>query len=71
MKQETPLPQEDRVAMAKQGTMALKMVVPAILRGAEEMAMLEEELRIMGCHGLMVQPWSIKYKKIVQELQQN
>ena len=56
--------------MAKQGTIALKMVVPVIPKGAEEKAMLEEDLRWMRCHGLMLQPWSVKYKRIVQELQQ-
>ena len=56
--------------MTKQGTIALKMVTPAIPRGAEEKAMLEEDLKQMGCHGLMLRPWSIKYKKIVQELLQ-
>ena len=42
--------------MAKQGTIALKTVVPVISRGAEEKAMLEEDLRRMGYHGLMQQP---------------
>ena len=35
---------------------------------AEEKAMLEEDLSRMGYHGLMLRPWSIKYKRIVQEL---
>ena len=56
--------------MAKQGTIALKIVAPVISIGAEEKTMLEEDLKRMGCHGLMLQPWSIKYEKIVQELQQ-
>ena len=55
--------------MAKQGTISLKMVSPVILRGAEEKAMLEKDLKQMGCHGLMLWPWCIKYEKIVQELQ--
>ena len=59
-----------RTEMVKQGTIALKMVVSVIPRGVEEKAMLEEDLKWMGCHGLMLRPWSIKYKKIVQELQQ-
>ena len=40
--------------MAKQGTIALKMVAPVIPRGAEEKAMLEEDLKQMGCHKLML-----------------
>ena len=31
--------------MAKQGTMALKMVVPVVPKGAEEKVMLEEDLK--------------------------
>ena len=54
--------------MAKQGTVALKMVSPVIPRGAEEKAMLEEDLKRMGCHGLVLRPWCIKYEKIIQEL---
>ena len=61
--------ESSRVDMAKQGTIALKMVAPVIPRGAEEKAMLEEDLKRMGCHGLMLRPWSIKYEKIMQELQ--
>ena len=56
--------------MAKQGSVALKTVVLVIPRGVEEKAMLEGDLRKMGCHGLMQRPWCIKYEKIVQELQQ-
>ena len=51
--------------MAKQGTIALKMVSQVLSRGAEEKAMLEEDLKWMGCHGLMLRPWCIKYEKIV------
>ena len=51
-------------------SVALKMVVPVIPKGVEEKAMLEEDLKRMGCHKLMLRPWSIKYEKIVLELQQ-
>ena len=57
------------VGTAKQGTVALKMVSPTIPKGADEKAMLEEDLTQMGCHDLMMRPWCIKYEKIVQELQ--
>ena len=56
------------VGTAKQGTVALKMVSLVIRKGAEEKAMLEEDLKRMGCHGLMLRPWCIKYEKIVQKL---
>ena len=60
--------ESSRVGMAKQGMITLKMVAPVIPRGAEEKAMLEEDLKRMRCHGLMLRPWSIKYEKIMQEL---
>ena len=62
------LPESFMAGIAKQGTIALKMVSPVIPRGAEEKAMLEEDLMRMGCHGLMLRPWCIKYEKIMQEL---
>ena len=40
-----------RTEMAKQGMIALKMVAPVIPRGAEEKAMLEEDLKQMGAMG--------------------
>ena len=61
-------PESSMAGMAKQGTIALKMVSPVNPRGAEEKTMLKEDLKQMGCHGLMLQPWCIKYEKIVQEL---
>ena len=54
---------------SKQGTVALKMVSPSVPKDVNEKAMLEEDLTRMGCHGLMMRPWCIKYEKIVQELQ--
>ena len=50
---------------AKQGVVALKMVSIVIPKGADEKAMLEEDLTWMGYHGLMTWPWCIKYEKIV------
>ena len=54
--------------MVKLPIVALKVVVPVIPRGAMERAMLEEDLRRMGCHGLMERPWCLKYEKIMAEL---
>ena len=54
--------------MAKLPTVALKAVVPVIPKGEKEQAMLEEDLRLMGCHSLMERPWCLKYEKIVVEL---
>ena len=69
-RKESSATESSRADMAKQGMIALKMVALVIPRGEEEKAMLEEDMKWMGCHGLMLQPWSIKYKKIVQELLQ-
>ena len=57
--------------MAKLPIVALKAVVRIIPRGAKECMMLEEDLRWMGCHGLMERPWCLKYEKIVVELLTN
>ena len=54
--------------MAKLPTIALKLVVPVVPKGAKVWAMLEEDLRQMGCHGLMERLWCHKYEKIVVEL---
>ena len=54
--------------MAKLPTVALKAVIPVILKGTKERAMMEEDLCRIGCHGLMERPWCLKYKKIVAEL---
>ena len=45
-----------KAGMTKQKTITLKMVAPVIPRGAKEKAMLEEDLKRMGCHRLMLQP---------------
>ena len=57
-----------REKMAKLLAMALKAVMLVISRRAKEKAMLEEEIRLMGCHGVMERPWCLKYEKIVVEL---
>ena len=54
--------------MAKLSSVVLKAVVPVVPRGAKERAMLEDDLRQMGCYGLMERPWCFKYEKVVAEL---
>ena len=56
--------------MARQLSVSLKAVVLVIPSGAEEKAMLEKDLRQMGCHRLMEWLWYLKYERIVVELQQ-
>ena len=54
--------------MAKLLAVVLKAVIPVIPRGAKERVMLKEDLGLMDCHGLMEQPWCLKYDKIIAEL---
>ena len=42
--------------MVKVGAMALKAVVPSIPKSAKDRELLEEDLRQIGCHGLMGKP---------------
>ena len=57
-----------REKIVKLPAVALKAVILVIPRGAKERVMLEEDLRRMGCHGLMERPWAFKQDRIVGEL---
>ena len=46
--------------MVKAGAMALKAVVPGIPKSAKDRELLEEDLRRIGCHGLMGKPWRME-----------
>ena len=54
--------------MVKAGTMVLKAMVPGVLGNAKEGKLLEEDLRHIGCHGLMGKPWGLRMEEIVAEL---
>ena len=54
--------------MVKARAMALKAMVPGIPSNAKERELLEEDLRCIGCHGLIGKPWSLRMEEIVAEL---
>ena len=46
----------------------LKPLVPAIPTDDEELRELREDLRIMGCEGLLAQPWDVQDAEVLREL---
>ena len=54
--------------MVKVGVMALKAVVPGISKSVKDRKLLEEDLRQIGCHGLMGKPWGLRMEDLVVEL---
>ena len=54
--------------MVKAGAMALKVVVPGIPKSAKDRELLEEDLRQIGCHGLMGNPWGLHMEDLMVEL---
>ena len=48
---------------------SLKFVALAIPRNDEEKKMLVEDLTKMDCEGLLLEPWALKSKAMVQEVQ--
>ena len=49
---------------------SLKSIVPAIPRNHEEKKLLVEDLTKMGCEGVLLEPWALKSKAMVQEFQE-
>ena len=47
------------IEMVKAGAMALKTVVPGVPKSVKDRELLEEDLRWIGCHGLMGRPWGL------------
>ena len=54
--------------MVKAGAMALKAVVSGIPKSAKNRKLLGEDLRRIGCHGLMGKPWGLRMEDLVVEL---
>ena len=54
--------------MVKAGAMALKAVVSGIPKSAKDRELLEEDLRRIGCHGLMGKPWGLRMEDPVVKL---
>ena len=48
-------------------TVGLQTVAPSIPRDPAEKDQLKEDLKRMGCEGLIVQPWTLKNREMVQE----
>ena len=48
---------------------SLKSVTPVIPEKDEEKLQLVEDLAKMGCEGLLLEPWALKSKSMVQEFQ--
>ena len=46
---------------------SMKPLVPAIPTDDEELWELGEDLRIMGCEGLLDQPWDVQDDKVLRE----
>ena len=44
----------------------LKPLVPAIPTDDEELRELGEDLRIMGCEGMLAQPWDVQDDKVLR-----
>jgi hypothetical protein len=45
----------------------MRPIVPAILTKDEVLRQLGEDLRKMGCDGLLAQPWNVQDDKVLQE----
>ena len=54
--------------MVKASAMAFKTVVPGIPKSVKDWELLEEDLRWIGCHGLMEKPWGLRMEEMVSEL---
>ena len=54
--------------MVKARAMVLKAIVLGVLSNAKERELLEEDLRRIGCHGLMWKLWGLRMEEIVAEL---
>ena len=48
--------------------MALKAVVPSVPKSERDRELLEEDLRRIGCHGIMERPWGLRMEDMVVEL---
>ena len=54
--------------MVKAEAMALKAVVPGIPKSVRDRELLEEDLRRIGYHGFMGEPWGLRMEDMVVEL---
>ena len=54
--------------MVKAGVMALKAVVPGILKSVKDRELLEEDLQRIGCYGFIEKPWGLRMEDLVAKL---
>ena len=54
--------------MVKAGAISLKAVVPGLLKNSKDRELLEEDLRRIGCHGLLGKPWGLRMEEMVAEI---
>ena len=54
--------------MVKTGAMALKAVVAGMPKSVKDRELSEEDLRRIGCHGLLRKPWGLRMEEMVAEL---
>ena len=53
--------------MLEQIPIPIKALIPAVPRDNKELHELAEDLRIMGCEGLLTRPWDLKSEEILRE----
>ena len=54
--------------MVKAGAISLKAVVPGLPKNSKDRELLEEDLRRIGCHGLLGKPWGLRMEEMVAEI---
>jgi hypothetical protein len=45
----------------------IKALIPAIPKDEEELQELAEDLRVMGCEGLLAKPWNLRSEDTLRE----
>ena len=50
--------------MVKAGAISLKAVVPGLPKNSKDRELLEEDLRRIGCHGLLGKPWGLRMEEM-------
>ena len=54
-----------RIVKVELPSVSLKLVVPIVPKNEQEKQQLEEDLTRMGCHGLLLQPYSLRSEVMV------
>ena len=67
MREEWKKPDARAEDMREPVPIPMKPMVPAISTDDEELRELGEDLRIVGCEGLLSQPWNVQEDKVLRE----